>query len=466
MHDGWGTLLDDGGDGSGYRQQETDIFFAAVIAEATQAWPEGELLDQLQQRLGDERLAFGNEPVHASPLVWRLCERKPSIANELCRRVIQNQDSILRDLIPPALGRLLQACPADGLARTQELLETGNLAIVRDVANTLGWGRGQRASLFDGEDDLLLTLVRHDDPIVRRYIIFSSRTLSQSHPALAKQLVTTVRFADSGDLADDVAAAFSGPGFLRWEDLSESQARAILSQVADCPSVNEYHVTVLLAEICRHDPETLASLLIQRIENWEQTPSPPAYDPLPRIWQQAPPFAAHPQYGDLLRKVRQWMTNGVESFRRQHAGGELFALIAGNFGQEALSILREALESGDPAQVRVVGSVLRHVPRTLLWDHVDFVSLALRRAEQHGEEILQQVAGGLQAAAYAGTRFGTPQQPFEEDIDQRDKSTEILRCLPRGSIEEKFYRALAESAQRRIQWTTEIDERLTSRREW
>ena len=321
VHDGWGTLLDDGGDGSGYRQQETDIFFAAVIAEATQAWPEAELLDQLEQRLGDERLAFGNEPVHANPLVWRLCERKPSIANELCRRVIQNQDSILRDLIPPALGRLLQACPADGLARTQELLETENLAIVRNVANTLGWGRGQRASLFDGEDDLLLTLIRHDDPIVRRYIIFAARTLGQSHPALAKQLVTTVRFADSGPLADDVAAAFSGPGFLRWEDLSGSQARALLSQVADCPSVNEYHVTVLLAEICRHDPETLASLLIQRIENWEQAPSPLAYDSLPRIWQQAPPFAAHPQYGGLLRKVRQWMTNGVESFRRQHAGG-------------------------------------------------------------------------------------------------------------------------------------------------
>ena len=328
-----------------------------------------------------------------------------------------------------------------------------------------GAGAGRGAAVRR-EDDLLLTLVRHDDPIVRQYIILAARTLSQSHPALAKQLVTTVRFADSGPLADDVAAAFSGPGFLRWEDLSESQARALLSQVAACPSVNEYHVTVLLAETCRHDPETLAELLIRRIENWEQAPSPLAYDPLPRIWHQAPPFAAHPQYGDLLRKVRQWMTNGVESFRRQHAGGELFALIAGNFGQEVLSVLREALESGDPSQVRVAGSILRHVPRALLWDHVDFVCLALRCAEQHGEEVLQQVAGGLQAAAYTGTRFGNPQQPFEEDIDQRDKSTEILRRLPRGSIEEKFYRALAESAQRRIQWTTEIDERLTSRREW
>ena len=63
--------------------------------------------------------------------------------------------SILRDLIPAALGRLLEARPADGLARARELLDTGDLAIVRNVANTLGWGRGRRTSLLDGEADLL-----------------------------------------------------------------------------------------------------------------------------------------------------------------------------------------------------------------------------------------------------------------------------------------------------------------------
>jgi transcriptional regulator with XRE-family HTH domain len=465
LHDGWGTLLGDD-DGSGYQQEKQDALFAAVIAQATGTWPDTQLLDQLERQLDDERAAFGNDPVHASPLVWRLAEAKPSIADELCSRVIQDQDTILCSLVPPALGRLLDARPADGLARTRELLRTGNLTIVRNVANTLGWGRGRRTSLLDGEADLLRSLVRHEDPVVRQYTIFAARALSQAHPALAKELVTTVRFTDSGPLADDVTAAFSGQGYLRWSDLSDSQARSMLSQLADCPSISEYHVTVLLAEICSHEPEAVADLLIQRIETWEQASSPLAYDPLPHIWHQTPTFNAHPQYGDLLRKIHQWMTRGLESWRRQHAGSELFAVVAGNFGQETLSVLREALTSGDTWQVRAVGSILQHAPRTLLWDQVEFVCLALSYASQHGEKVLQQVAGGLHAAAINGMRFGTPQQPFGENVEQRDKSAEILTRLPRGSLEEKFYQALAESAQRSIQWKTQLDDTLTSRRDW
>jgi transcriptional regulator with XRE-family HTH domain len=465
LHDPWGTLLGDG-DGSDYRQEKQDTLFAAVIAEATSAWPDAQLLDQLERRLADERLAFGNDPAHASPLVWRLTEAKPSIADELCRRVIQDQDSILRFLVPSALGRLLDAHPDDGLARTRELLRTGNLAIVRNVANTLGWGRGRRTSLLDEEVDLLRSLVRHDDPVVRQYTIFVARALSDAHPALAKELVTTVRFADSGPLADDIAAAFSPQGYLRWCDLSANQTRSMLSQLADCPSISEYHVTVLLAEICNHDPEAVADLLIRRIEIWEQTSSALAYDPLPRVWHQTPPFDAHPQYGDLLRKVHQWMTSGLESWRRQHAGSELFAIVAGNFGQETLSVLREALVSGDTRQVRAAGFILHHAPRALLWDQVDFICLALRSADRHGEEALQQVAGGLHAAAIKGTHFGTPQQPFGENVEQRDKSAEILARLSHGSLEERFYQALVESAQRSIQWKTQVDDMLTSRRDW
>ena len=138
LHDSWGTLLGDG-DGSGYQRQEHDVLLAAVIAEATSTWTDAQLLDQLERRLADERLAFGREPAHASVLVWRVTEEKPSIAEELCRRVIHDQDSILCALIPPALGRLLDTHPSDGLARTRELLDTGNLATIRNVANTLGW---------------------------------------------------------------------------------------------------------------------------------------------------------------------------------------------------------------------------------------------------------------------------------------------------------------------------------------
>jgi Helix-turn-helix len=465
VHDFWGTLLGDG-DGSGYQQEEQDSRIALIITEALQLWPEDELLDQLERALGDERLAFGNDPVHASPVIWRMAEEKPAVGDALCQRVIQTPDSLLRDLIPAALGRLLQADPADGLARVQELLAAGNASLTRNVANTLGWGRGQRTSLFDGEAAILKSLIQHNDPTVRRYTLFAARSIHSVEPALSKELVTTVQFADSRPLADDVAAAFCRPGFLQWSELTQSDARSILSQLADCPSIDDYHITVLLADISGRDPEVVVNLLIQRIETWEQIESVLEYDPLPNRWQEVPKFDTHHQYGDYLRRVLKWMTAATESWRRQHAGGELFALMAKDFGEEALGVLREALSSGDIRQAKTVGSILRNVPGQIIWDQVDFVTLALRTADKYGEETVQQVAGGLHAAALSGMAFGTPLKPFSKDIDQRDKSTQALANLQRGSIEEKFYQALAESAQRSIAWKAGIDESLIDRREW
>jgi len=465
LHDSWGTLLGDD-EGSGYQQEEKDRLFSALVAEITTAWPGTELVDRLEQRLASEHLAFGNAAAHSSFFIWTLTQEKPFIADELCRRVLQDHHSILRDLIPAALGRLLEARPADGLVRARELLDTADLAIVRSVANALGWGRGRRTSLLDGEADLLRSLIRHDDPVVRTYAVAAGRPLSQEYLALAAELITTVRFADSPKLADEVAATFTGRGYLRWNDLPGRQARAMISQLADCSSIDGYHVNMLITEICSQTPETAADLLMRRVEVWEQTENVLAYDPLPRLWHHRPSFAAYSQYGYLLRKVHQWMAKSVQSWRRQHAGSELFALIAGSFGEEVLNVLREALASGDTAQVKAVGSILRNAPRALLWDQVGFVSLALSSAQRYGPDGVQAVAGGLHALAFNGMRHGTPGQPFAEDTEQREKSAEILAQLPRKSVEAEFYHALMESAEHHIQREAELDAKLTSRRDW
>jgi len=463
IHDSWGRLM---GDGDSYEHEKQQLLLDEVVSEVVSAWPEQELLDRLEQRLAAEQEAFGNHPAHSSPVLWRIAEKRPRLADDLCRRVTRNHDSILRDLIPPTLGRLLEARPADGLARLRELLQSGDLAITRNVANTLGWGRGGRTSLLDGEDQTLKTLIRHEDAIVRQHTVFAASRISPAEPALARDLVTTVRFADSGPLADDVAAAFTGQGHIRWQDLSNEEARQILHQLAECPSITEYHVTLLLADISGQDPEAVVDLLIRRIETWEQSKSPHDFDPLPRIWHHPPRFTSHPQYGDLLRRVLRWLTEDLDSLRRQYAGRQLFGAIAGEYGQETLSVLRTALASGDEQQVRAVGSVLSDAPATLLWNEVDFVSHALSCARQHGDDVFQQVAAGLQAAATPGIRYGAVRASFEHDIAQRDQAAQIVGQLTSGSLEAKFYQALQKTAGDSIKWKADVDDMLTSRRDW
>jgi hypothetical protein len=155
-----------------------------------------------------------------------------------------------------------------------------------------------------------------------------------------------------------------------------------------------------------------------------------------------------------------------DSFRRQYAGGQLFSTIAGEYGQETLSVLRAALASGDQRQVRVAGSVLSGAPATLLWEEVDFVSHALTCAQQQGDEAFQQVAAGLQAAAIPGMRYGAVRVGFENDITQRDMSAQVLSQLTPGSLAAKFYQALQKTAGDSVRWKTDVDDLLTSRRDW
>jgi hypothetical protein len=76
------------------------------------------------------------------------------------------------------------------------------------------------------------------------------------------------------------------------------------------------------------------------------------------------------------------------------------------------------------------------------------------------------VGGALHSAVISGGRIGTPGEPFPEDVEQRDWATEIADQLPKGSIQERFYRSLAQHAVDNMRWQIERDQELLERREW
>jgi hypothetical protein len=473
LHDPWGMLvrIDESVSGdeladTASRDHLKEAYFDTVIADATAAWPDPLLVDHLERTLLAERRAFDRDSQHASPFVWALTAKRPSIAEELCRRVVQNPESVFTGLVPAVLGRLLETDPAGGIACAWELVETGNLVVARCVGHSFGWGRGNRAGLVDGEVDLVRSLLDHEDPYVRKFTLGACRAISQIQPSLAAELVTSVRFADSPDVADEVAGMFGSHGSLHWADLSDEQAEGLLAQLQACPSVDQYNIAALLEEVSKSRPAAVVDLLIQRVEAWEREDSHIGYDPIPHVWNNRPRFASHPEYGELLRVVLRWIASRLESWKRRYVAPELFALVTTEFDQETIAVLREALQSDDSRLVIAAGVVLGKAPRTFVWDQVGFVCDALHAAQRHGDDYVQEVGGGLHRAAVAGLRWGTPGQPFSGDVKQRDRAEAVLAQVPRGSIEAAFYRSLFESAERWIHTKDEIDDRMIDRRDW
>ena len=60
------------------------------------------------------------------------------------------------------------------------------------------------------------------------------------------------------------------------------------------------------------------------------------------------------------------------------------------------------------------------------------------------------MVSALWGATISGVRSGTPGEPFPEAVEQRDRSRQIAKQLPTGSLEEQFYSDMAESAERDI----------------
>lgn len=188
--------------------------------------------------------------------------------------------------------------------------------------------------------------------------------------------------------------------------------------------------------------------------------------PLPRRWHKPLRFRDNKDFERLLRHVLDWIAENPESWIRERMGAQLFAALARPYDEPVLRMLSEAVTSGSRQHVLAVGAVLGAAPRDFAWRHAEFVTEALRSAEKLGDDCIRAIGGGLHSAAMRGVRMSTPGQPYQEDVEPRDKATELAETLPTGSVEYQFHRSLASTAESRIEWEADRDALLDERRNW
>lgn len=461
LHDGWGHFLPRGTDVAeteSLRQQKLQETADQAIA----AWTDAELVDQLEERLTVERRAFNGKGGDSGPFMWTLADTRPSVAEEVCHRVAQHPQSVLRDLIRTALSRLAISSADAALQQARDLLATQDSVIACYVADAYGLSLGERDTVLKAEADLLRSLATEDNPQVRRFTVIAAHRLARRHRALAVELVMSIRFADCAGVAEEVAGAFGQYGFLSWASLSPATADTFLGQLRDCSSIDGYQVGVLLAEIAKSDPDKLLQLLMNRAELAEsREDGMNGYEPLPHTWHVPLPFDSDDRYAGFLRKVLDWTCTGIESPSRRMLGGEIFAAVAGDFDAQVTAVLLESVESGQKERVRAAAVALRNAPAALAWD-TDFVTRALRAAERHDKECLQAIGAALQAAAVNGA---TPSRlPASEG--RMGEATTIAASMPTGSIEQKFYQSLKETHAKLTDMWESATDTYADHRDW
>jgi transcriptional regulator with XRE-family HTH domain len=467
LHDGWGKLLlSDHDEDYHAAEREKQARFEQVATRIVNEYSDEQIVSLLIERLTADRRGFGSADGHPGPFIWTLVGIRPSLGIAICRCVAVDPDSVLQELIPVTLGRLGEMQLPETMECAHELLATDSLPVVRAVAWAFSWNRGARSWLLDGEGDLLQQFARHPDPYIRRSAVRAAQLISKAHHAEAVELVTHVRFGDSPQVADELASTFGPNGDVALGELSNEQAAAFLDQFRECPSIDEYHITGFLSALSKDNPAAVLELLIDRVELREQDRSVRDFRALPYQWHHPLHFRSSVRFPQILRQISDWIAAKLDSWPRRTMGAKLFRAVAQSFDRQVIEVLEEAIQTGARGQIEATGAILGEAPRTLVWENIDLVRRALNAAQAHGEDCVQHVAGALHSAVVSGFRTGTLGEPFSEDVEQRDRSVNIANSLPRGSLEERFYRSLAQSAEQSIRWSMTEDEKLIDGRDW
>jgi hypothetical protein len=469
LFDGTGGLLRP--EGVSYQDHETDSMahMDTLAQELVEAKACTSIVELIETRLGIQKAALPPPAGNPGVFVWRLAKGHPEVARAICGRIVLDPTSVLASILPVTLSALADNDLDEAVDLARDMLATDAPTIRRDVAQAFGWNRGLRSTLSPKEIELLGEFTGDTDPVISQSLLFAVRRLIENHRAEAIDLVLRVRFEHSPEVADEVFQLFEGPESLRWDELTQVSVDDMLRQLVDCPSIERFWVCRFLTDLSAAQPEEVVNLLTARVERWEQTAEVlpyGAYDPLPHQWTHPFRIRPNPRFSMILKGILEWIGRDSQSWKRRDAGGRLFASVAQVFDSPVLSLLEESLVAAGASQMATLGAILRHAPRSLVYEQVEFVSRVLRAAVKVGADAHQDLAGALYGAAISGMRQGTPGQPFSEDIEQRDKGLSIAQSLPSGSAEEQFYRSLSSAAAEAIRWHVDRDEKLLDGREW
>lgn len=412
----------------------------------------------LTQRLAKERLAFGPNAGQPGFLIADLVQARPSLAPPLRDLAVSGEVPALTPLLPVILAAHAELHPDDAATQARELLAFQDTAVTRAVAQSLGWNRGHRP-LAAGERELLLEFATHADLTVRQAPAVVAGRIADKDPATACELLAATDFTDSPQLADEVFMCFAKPFGLSWERLTEAQVTAIRSRLVPLADIGEHWITALLTERSAVEPTWVIELLQDRVTYAEQLGQLGGYRPMPLRWDehQRLRIREHHDFIPHLRQLHAWIAAAPSSWIRQDIGAEIFAEVAQPFDQTVLTVLSQALQSTNQADIHAVAAIIRKAHRTLIWDSPGFVRTALQAAARFGDDCRDQMAGPLRTATISGTRRGEPGKPFSEDIEQLDLSRQIARTMPHRSYEESFYLDMAASADEDIARTLAED---------
>ena len=416
--------------------------------------PIPDLVMLLEQRVKMQELS-GLQGGQPQMIVFDMVKQEPGLGVAICDHTKSLPDSALSVVLTDVLAALVLQSPGIALKISKELMETGNDRLAFAVSGVLREIANCREVLSDLGQEVLIKCSKHESVAVRRQLMVAIRVLHDSNPKEAINMLMQIEI-DADILVQAFCSVFKPYGAIGWSSLSPKQKDRAWLILKRAGSLDSFESRSFLEALLKEEPYGVTRLLMDRVDmaiemeesgdNNEEC-SVLGYRPVPYFDQSEFDADPYPEQGEVLKGILSWIAQSINrNWRIRSMSAEIFSLAAGQYGPAAIQTIKEAIDSRDPDQFRAVCVVLGKAPRSLVFENVDSVAGLLRVAAELGEEELNQVMGSLYSAVVFGPKKGSFGKPFNEDLEQRDKSRAIIKNLGPGTPEHRFYGALIDNA--------------------
>jgi DNA-binding transcriptional ArsR family regulator len=466
LYDGWGHLVRNRELSFEEHQQDVQrrlvrvakLLVAALVDDAA-------IVSLIEDRLRLVKTALRRDlPTHV-PLLEVLVAERASLAQVAMDRVADDADSPLVALVPQLLRLISFYQTGELMGLVRRLLEHSVDEVRTQAAIGLATRYRGDGSLLAGEAALLERFAVDESVTVRLAVQQTAFALADTDISVGARLLTRIPFADSPKVADDLFMYLGwDDNKLTWDVLNAEQRAAIFAQLRSMDDIGSPSIEEFLDQRSGEDPRAVLELMRGRVEDAEGGRDSKSFHPMPYAWHRPLVLRQHPEFLTILRELLAWLGDG-SSWRRRMHGQQIFMAAVGTFDEPVFSLLLETLRTGGEAASGAVSIAISSGSPTLVFDDVKFVCDIVDVAARLGPVSLQKIRGALHSSAVTGTRWGTPGQPYAEDIRLRDECAVIAAQLPIGSPGAQFYLDLSEAGERSV--AAELkDDRPDDGRDW
>jgi hypothetical protein len=327
----------------------------------------------------------------------------------------------------------------EALKLSRRFLEQDHPSLWLCVASSYSW-RCWPSDPLPEEWQIVRDLLAFSHPQVKRSAAGIVSAIASTDMGRAVELILHTEVGEDSELADSLFAIFQERHGFNFDEITPDGLGRLIEKLDTVESVRSYHLGHFLLRAALRDPIGVARFLLGRVR-------------LKIKLDKFQEVAKRADYLNALRLLRDAALNDeyISALMYEDTLSELFRDFSLNYGPASLKVLNEWIDSGDCAKVRSASHLLGDSYLGFYVNNLAFVSNYLRRAQECGRSVFEEVERAMLRYAEYGPPRAAASLRGQRSNALFHNAHKALECVQGDPLAVRFFQQLRDRGQEMIQ---------------